>query len=155
MSTQDMNNQKPASKPPAGIKAGNGKYYFDLGTADRIEAGPAYSTAAGPLVVGERIQCGLMRMPEGSGSRPHSHPNEQWVYILQGTMESETAGVKALCPPGTLHYIPANAIHTGVALPGKGDVVFFTCKDMSHGIWGNPVDTSTYGPRYAPGFERE
>lgn len=55
---------------------------------NRIEAGPAYSTAAGSLVEGERTQCGLMRMPKGTGARPHSHPNEQRVCVVQGTLES-------------------------------------------------------------------
>jgi quercetin dioxygenase-like cupin family protein len=155
MPEQNVNKQPAAGTPPAGIKAGNGRYYFDLATVNRIEAGPAYSTAAGSLVEGERIQCGLMHMPKGTGSRPHSHPNEQWVYVVQGTLESEIEGVKALSPPGTLIYIPANAIHTAVAVPDQGEVVFFTCKDMSHGIWGNPIDTSAYGPRYAPGFEKK
>ena len=58
-------------------------------------------------------------------------------------------------PAGTLIYIPANEIHTVVAVPDKGDVLFFTCKDMSHGIWGNPVDTSISEPRFAPGFEKK
>jgi quercetin dioxygenase-like cupin family protein len=94
-------------------------------------------------------------MPKGTGSRPHSHPNEQWTYVLQGALDCETDGVKFLATAGTLIYHPANSVHTSVAVPDKGDVVFFTCKDMSHGIWGNPVDTSAYGPRYEKGFEEK
>jgi quercetin dioxygenase-like cupin family protein len=154
MSNQEVKSQ-PAAKPPAGIKAGHGKYYFELASVNHIEAGPAYSTAAGSLVEGERIQCGLMQMPKGTGARPHSHPNEQWIYVVQGSLDCEIDGVKSLAPAGTLVYIPANSVHTVVAVPDQGDVVFFTCKDMSHGIWGNPVDTSNYGPRFAPGFEKK
>ncbi len=154
MSKQDATNQ-PAAKTPQGIKAGHGKYYFELATVNHIEAAPSYSTAAGSLVEGERIQCGLMHMPRGTGGRPHSHPNEQWIYVVQGELDCETDGVKSIAPAGTLIYIPANAVHTCAAVPDKGDVVFFTCKDMSHGISGEPVDASTYGPRYEQGFEKK
>jgi hypothetical protein len=33
------------------------------------------------------------------------------------------------------------------------DAVFITAKDLSHGLWGTPVDQSTKGAAYAPGFE--
>ena len=154
MSQQKASSQ-PAAAPAAGIKAGNGKYYFELANVNRVAAGGTYSTAAGSLVEGERIQCGLMTMPKGTGARPHTHPNEQWIYVVHGMLDCEIEGVKALAPAGTLVYVPANAVHTVVALPDKGDVVFFTCKDMSYGIVGNAVDNSVSGPRYAPGFEKK
>jgi quercetin dioxygenase-like cupin family protein len=134
------------------IKAGGGRYTFDLARLSTIDAGPGYSTAHGPVVEGDRIQIGLMRMPRGTGGRPHSHPNEQWVYVIQGTLESEVAGVKSRVPPGSLIYIPADTVHSALAAPDE-DVIFLTAKDMSHGIVGTPVDTSISAPLYAPGFE--
>jgi quercetin dioxygenase-like cupin family protein len=133
------------------IRAGNGRYVFDLATLRTIEAGPTYSTAHGPVVEGDRIQVGLMRMPRGTGGRLHSHPNEQWIYVLQGTLESEVDGVKARVSAGSLVYIPANTVHSALATPDE-DVLFLTAKDMSHGIAGTPVDTSISAPLYAPGF---
>ncbi len=155
MSEQKTSNQPAAGPAAAGIKAGKGKYYFDLATVNRVLAGGSYSTAAGSLVEGERIQCGLMRMPKGTGARPHTHPNEQWIYVVQGVLDCEIESVKSLAPAGTLVYVPANAVHTVVAVPDQGDVIFFTCKDMTYGIVGNAVDTSVSGPRYAPGFEKK
>jgi quercetin dioxygenase-like cupin family protein len=144
---------KPATtKTPGAIRAGSGRYAFDLGTLSTIDAGPGYSTSHGPVVEGDRIQIGLMRMPKGTGSRPHSHPNEQWIYVMQGTLESEVAGVKSRGGVGSLIYIPANAVHSALATP-EADVVFLTAKDMSHGIVGTAVDASISAPRYAPGFE--
>jgi quercetin dioxygenase-like cupin family protein len=140
------------TKTAGAIQAGNGRYTFDLAKLSTIDAGPGYSTAHGPVVEGERIQIGLIRMPRGTGARPHSHPNEQWIYVLQGTLESEVEGVKARVTAGQLVYIPANAIHSAVATP-EGDVLFLTAKDTSHGIVGTAVDTSVSSPAYAPGFE--
>ena len=144
--------QEPNTKTPGAIKAGAGRYTFDLARLSTIDAGPGYSTAHGPVVEGERIQVGLIRMPKGTGARPHSHPNEQWIYVIQGTLESEVEGVKSRATPGSLVYIPANAVHSALATP-DGDVIFFTAKDMSHGIVGAAVDASVSAPAYAPGFE--
>jgi quercetin dioxygenase-like cupin family protein len=149
-----MSTSEQTTKTVGAIKAGHGQYTFDLAHLQKIDAGPGYSTAHGPVVEGERMQIGLIRMPRGTGARPHSHPNEQWVYVLQGTLESEVEGVKSRVPAGSLIYIPANAVHSALATP-EGDVLFLTAKDMSHGIVGTAVDTSISAPRYAPGFEPE
>jgi quercetin dioxygenase-like cupin family protein len=141
-----------ATKTAGAIKAGDGRYTFDLVRLQTIDAGPGYSSAHGPVVEGERIQVGLMRMPRGTGGRPHTHPNEQWVYVLQGTLETEVDGVKGRATAGSLVYMPANAVHSALATPDE-DVVFFTAKDMTHGIVGTPVDPSISAPAYAPGFE--
>jgi quercetin dioxygenase-like cupin family protein len=147
-----MSTTQQATKTAGAIKAGDGQYTFDLAKLATIDAGPGYSTAHGPVVEGERIQIGLIRMPRGTGARPHSHPNEQWVYVMEGTLESEVEGVKSRVPAGSLIYIPANAVHSALATP-EADVVFLTAKDMSHGIVGTAVDASISAPRYAPGFE--
>ena len=141
-----------ATKTEGAIKAGNGRYTFDLARLQTIDAGPGYSTAHGPVVEGERIQIGLMRMPRGTGGRPHSHPNEQWVYVMRGTLECEVGGVKSRAPAGSLIYMPANVVHWALAT-AEEDVIFLTAKDMSHGIIGTPVDTSISAPLYAPWFE--
>ena len=140
------------TKTEGAIKAGDGQYTFDLATLATIDAGPGYSTAHGPVVEGERIQVGLIRMPRGTGARPHTHPNEQWIYVLEGALDSEVEGVKTRVGPGSLVYIPAHAVHCAVAT-GEGDALFFTCKDTSHGIVGSAVDASISAPAYAPGFE--
>jgi quercetin dioxygenase-like cupin family protein len=143
---------KGETKTEGAIKAGDGSYTFDLAKIAAIDAGPGYSTAHGPVVEGERIQVGLIRMPRGTGARPHTHPNEQWMYVLQGTLDCEVSGVKQRVGPGSLVYIPANAVHYAMATT-EGDAVFLTAKDMSHGIVGMAVDTSISAPAYAPGFE--
>ncbi len=125
----------PAARTPGATRAGPGEFLFDLGTVSKIMGGPAYSTAHGPCVEGDRIIVGLMRMKAGTGAEPHSHPNEQWIYILEGTFRFEIGGQKIEAKPGSVLYIPANTIHAGKASP-DGDVVFFTCKDASHSLHG-------------------
>ena len=129
-----MSNQ-PAARTPGATRAGPGQFLFDLGTVAKIMGGPAYSTAHGPCVEGDRIIVGLMRMKAGTGAEPHSHPNEQWIYILEGHFCGEIDGKPFDAKPGTVLYIPANTIHAGKATT-EGDVVFFTCKDASHSLHG-------------------
>jgi quercetin dioxygenase-like cupin family protein len=46
-----------------------------------------------------------------------------------------------LVSPGFLIYAPANVVHSVEALPDE-DMVFFTVKDMSHGIVGTLADAA-------------
>jgi quercetin dioxygenase-like cupin family protein len=143
----------PTAQPP-GIKAGAGRHIFDLATLNKVEAGPGYSTAAGALVEGERMMIGLMRMPRGTGALPHSHPNEQWAYVLEGTLKVDIDGRKWDAKAGSLVFIPANAVHALVAST-EGDAVFLTAKDTSHGIAGTAVGDASAGAHYEPGFKPE
>ncbi len=78
---------------------------------------------------------GLMRMPAGTGAEPHSHPNEQWIYILEGTLAATVGGRKIDARPGSLLYVPANTVHS-VKVSPDADVLFFTVKDASHSLHG-------------------
>ena len=129
-----MSNQ-PIARTPGAKRAAPGEYVFDLGTMQKIMGGPAYSTAHGPCVEGDRMIVGLMRMKAGTGAEPHSHPNEQWIYILQGTFRAKIGDKEIEAKPGSVVYVPSNAVHSGKATP-DGDVVFFTCKDASHSLHG-------------------
>jgi len=127
--------QAQVARTPGAKRAGAGEYLFDLTKVNQIKGGPDYSTAAGACVEGERMIVGLMRMPAGTGAEPHSHPNEQWIYILEGTFRAKVGDKEVEARPGSVIYVPANAVHSGKASP-EADVVFFTCKDASHGLHG-------------------
>ena len=122
------------------VKAGEGDYIFPLTQMAGIEAGTGYSTGAGPVVEGERMQCALVSKMRGTGSNPHHHPNEQWNYIVKGKLRVKVGDQpERICGPGTLLYFPANVVHYTIATDEE-DVVFFAVKDMTHGIIGTPVD---------------
>ncbi len=134
-------------------KAGDGSYIFNMDELVGMDAGPGYSSAHGPVVEGDRMQVGLIHFPRGTGARPHTHPNEQWIYILKGKVSASVDNQpESIVSAGSLIYLPADTVHSVVALPEE-DVIFFTCKDTSHGIIGKAVDGEMSGPRYEPGFE--
>jgi len=83
------------------------------------------------------MQVGLITIPRGTVSHPHSHPNEQWTYVLKGKARVFIAGQpEMLGVTGTLIYAPANVVHSVEALPDE-DLVFFTVKDLSHASWAS------------------
>ncbi len=136
------------------VKAGGGKYGFVIADLEKIDAGTGYSTSHGGILEGERMQVGLIHKARGTGSRPHSHPNEQFNYVLQGTLKVEMDGQQFLAPAGTVVYVPPNMVHSMVALPEE-DVIFYVVKDLSHGIAGMAADGTMAGPHYEAGFEPE
>jgi quercetin dioxygenase-like cupin family protein len=154
MQTKQAENQQAVgsgTKTEGATKAGNGAYHFDLPRLNKVEAGTGYSTSRGGVVEGDRMLVGLIDKPRGTGSRMHSHPNEQFNYVVKGTLTGSVNGVPVTAPAGTLVYIPANAPHTLVATPEE-DVIFLALKDLSHGIIGKAVDGTMAGPHYEPGF---
>lgn len=124
-----------AARTPGAKRAGPGEYLFNLASVNHILGGPDYSTANGACVEGDRMIVGLMRMPAGTGAEAHSHPNEQWIYILEGTFHASIGGQQVEAGPGSVLYVPADVVHSGKAGAAR-DVVFFTVKDASHGLHG-------------------
>jgi quercetin dioxygenase-like cupin family protein len=123
------------ARTPGARRAGPGEHHFELASLNQIKGGPEYSTAKGTCVEGDRMMVALMRMPAGTGAEPHSHPNEQWIYILEGTFEADIGGNKLAAKAGSVVYVPADVMHSGKATP-DADVLFFTVKDTSHSLHG-------------------
>jgi quercetin dioxygenase-like cupin family protein len=134
------------------IKGGGGRYHYRMARLKDVPAGTGYSSAHGGVVEGERMLVGYIHKARGSGSRMHSHKNEQFNYVVKGTLKGSINGKRVVAPAGTLIYIPANAPHTLVATPDE-DVIFIAIKDLSQGIIGKAVDGTMTGPRYEPGFD--
>jgi quercetin dioxygenase-like cupin family protein len=130
--------QAAAARTPGATRAGPGEYLFNLAKLNKIKGGPDYSSVEGGCVEGDRMIVALMRMPAGTGAEPHSHPNEQWIYVLEGTFAAKVGDREVRATAGSVVYIPSNVVHSGQATP-DGDVVFFTVKDASHSLHGIKV----------------
>ena len=145
------------------------QYVYDYAKLDRVPDGPtsakvtprrylsgdtletAKSSTIGAGLFGEHIIMALVGQACGSGSKAHTHPNEQFNYILAGTMLADIDGDRIFARAGTLQHTPTGVIHTGVACPDE-DLVFLAMKDTRHGVTGPPVDGKHDGPLYLPGF---
>ena len=123
------------TRTPGAKRAGPGEHLFDLHEVNEIMGGPGYSPVFGGCVEGERMIVALMRYPAGKPSDAHSHPNEQWIFILEGELEMQIDGRWLKGKPGEVFYVPANKVHQA-RNESRSDCVFFTCKDASHGLHG-------------------
>jgi len=139
-------------KTEGAVLAGDGNYCFEMEQLNIIDAGPGYSTSHGGVVEGERMLVGYIHKPKGTGSRLHTHPNEQFNFVIKGTLKGVINEKEFVAPAGSLIYIPANAPHSIVATEEE-DVIFLALKDLSHSIIGMAVDGTMSGPKYEPGFE--
>ena len=145
------------------------QYVYDYAKLDRVPDGPtsakvtprrylsgetletAKSSTIGAGLFGEHIIIALVGQARGSGSKAHTHPNEQFNYILSGTMLADIDGDRIFARAGTLQHTPTSVVHTGAACPDE-DLVFLAMKDTRHGVTGPPIDGKHDGPLYLPGF---
>ena len=130
------------------------EYFYRWEDLESIQVGRSYSSGEGPLIKGERMQIALVRKAKGTGARPHHHPNEQFHYVVKGTLKAMVDGQEEMVTAGGVIHIPPNVVHATVATPEE-DVIFFTVKDTSWGIVGIAADGQDSGAHYEPGFEPE
>lgn len=109
------------------------------------------SSSYGAALTGDKIHVGLIHKARGSGSKLHTHPNEQFNIVMQGTLQADIDGQHVKVPRHHAIHMPAGVVHSCVAT-GDEDVIFFVAKDTRHGLAGPPVDGIEDGPRYLPGF---
>jgi mannose-6-phosphate isomerase-like protein (cupin superfamily) len=145
------------------------QYVYDFAALDRVPEGPTSakvtarrllsgptlqtgkSSTVGAVLTGSQIILTLGMQARGTGANAHTHPNEQFNYIVQGTMTGEIAGETVFAPRGTVLHTPGSVVHTGLGCPEE-DLVFLAVKDTRHGITGPSVDGRYEGPNYLPGF---
>ncbi|MEX2451809.1 MAG: cupin domain-containing protein [Rhodospirillales bacterium] len=104
------------------------------------------SSSYGAAVTGETMHVGLINKAAGTGSKLHNHPNEQFNFVLKGTLQVDIDDQTVLVPEGHVIHIPAGVYHSCCATPEE-DVVFYVCKDTRHGLAGPPKDGKEDGPR--------
>jgi quercetin dioxygenase-like cupin family protein len=132
----------PSDTATGGVQPKEGQipYYYDTSKMDNKPAGEGYSPANGSWVTGEKIIFGDITIPAGTKADPHSHPNEQMIFVISGAGEMLIEGESNRLKAGDIIHVPANAVHSAVIDSGE-DYKFITAKDTSWGIVGTPAKT--------------
>ena len=105
------------------------------------------SSSEGGALFGDKVIVGLIHKAAGTGSKRHTHPNEQFSFVLEGALLYEFEDQDCLVTPGTVIHIPANVVHSSCAT-GDGEALFFVCKDVRGGLAGPQGETETTYSRY-------
>lgn len=83
------------------------------------EGGISYTAASAAWEHGRNLSIGYLRMEGGTFSSPHSHRDEQFVYVLKGSARVAIDGEVSDAPAGCLIHFPPGAIHEIQALGGE------------------------------------
>ncbi len=145
------------------------QYVYDFATLDRVPEGPTSakvaakrllsgptlktgkSSTVGAVLTGTHIILTLGTQARGSGANAHTHSNEQFNYIVQGTMMGEIAGELVFAPRGTMLHTPGRGrAHGARVLRGRLGV---PCAEGYAARHHRPVvGRQVQGPNYLPGF---
>ena len=68
----------------------------------------AKSSTIGAVLYGEHVAVALAMQAAGSGAKAHTHPNEQFNYILQGAMMSDIEGDRVFASKGMILHTPGD-----------------------------------------------
>jgi quercetin dioxygenase-like cupin family protein len=93
-----------------------GKVTFD--DADPNLVSERYSQGRGSVLRSENIEVIRIRFAKGEKAAPHSHPEEQFTYILSGRLRVELPekGETYEIGPGEATFNPSNIVHGVEAL---------------------------------------
>ena len=97
--------------------------FYNLRELEQTAIGPSYSTAHGSLVHGQNLEVALVRFQAHRGAKPHSHPNEQMMYVLKGRLQARIGDEHVVAEPGDIIHMPANVEHEVLALDEDVEVI--------------------------------
>ena len=100
---------------------------LNYNTLPKKEIWPGIKAAFGHS---DNITFALVSIEKGSLVAEHSHPHEQWTFILEGDFEFTINGTTQLLKQDMAAHIPSNAPHSARALtPVKAIDCFTPCRE--------------------------
>ena len=97
--------------------------FINYNTKNKVDIFPGIHSA---MEHSDQVTFGCVSLEEGVIAPIHSHPHEQWTYILEGQMEFTLDGEKQLLLPGMGAYIPSNVLHGAFAVTACKVIDVFT-----------------------------
>lgn len=82
------------------------------------------------MITGETLQLIWAIFQTGGTYETHSHPHEQFSFMVQGRMRLRVGDQEKLVGPGDIWHVPSNVVHGGDIL-GDEPVIFV---DVFHPI---------------------
>ena len=131
-----------AGRDPAGVKT---RYIYDFAAltekpgrrlsatvTPQLNLAP-HSSATGSLVTGETLHVAVLRYAHGSADKLHSHPNEQFTFVVEGTLKVEIDGEELSAGKHCVVHVPPGVPHR---IAADGDALVVTLQDTRHAFAG-------------------
>lgn len=100
-----------------------------FGTWDRVEREVLTDQIERQVVSGDELMMAKLYLKKGAFVGTHSHPNEQFTYVLEGRLLfrfGEKLEHEAVVGPGEILHLPANLPHNALCLEDAVDLDVFT-----------------------------
>ena len=93
----------------------------------------AYLHYNGPTDQLSGVSAGMAVLEPGASPHPpHTHPEEEFLIVAEGTGEIECNGKVTEAGPGAIMYVAGNILH-GVTNTGKTNMIFYWSKWLAKG----------------------
>jgi len=124
--------------------------FYRLENFKKIQAVPHLSTGQGAVIEKEYLFFRRVYKEKASGSAPHYHPNEQFLFVLEGRINVLVGRVRRILSPGSLIHIPPHALHQNMATE-EGQANYLYLKDRTWSLVGVAEDEAL--PDHVPTTE--
>jgi quercetin dioxygenase-like cupin family protein len=110
------------------------RYVYGMVDADGPRDGPASASMSlrgeaslapgvhGRLLTGERIHVGVLRLAPGARLPAHAHDNEQFTFVVEGSLQADLDGLSIEVPKYNMLHVPCGMRHA-LHAPGGALVV--------------------------------
>ena len=99
------------------------KYFHHWDELDSEQHGLPASLCRIKAITGEKLQLIWARFEPGGEYEMHSHPHEQFSFLIAGRMLLTVGDEQKQVAPGDIWYAPPNVVHGGELL-GDEPVIF-------------------------------
>ena len=105
-----------------------GKYMnqFSMDKIEKTDAGYQYWFVDKNLADGKTLKMSVVK-PHSATHPPHSHPEEEFFFVLQGKVEFFLNGQRRIVGPFTSLYVPPNVEH-GIRNVGDTEAKYLVMK---------------------------
>lgn len=99
------------------------KYFWNWDELEAEDHGLPASLCKIKMITGDKLQLIWARFEPGGEYETHSHPHEQFSFMIAGRMLLHVGGQKKEVGPGDMWYAPPNVVHGGTLL-GDEPMIF-------------------------------
>ncbi len=123
----------PVKDPPAAVESdssfysiGNCVNSFKPAGVEPTKAGYQYWFAGREFAGGKTVKLSVVR-PHEATHPPHSHPEDEFFFVLEGKAEFHLSGKTQIVGPYTSLYCPPNMVH-GIRNAGDTELKYLVIK---------------------------